>query len=116
MIRSGKAILPAVWAGAVIGAAALAAATERHLVLAGALAAAWVIAFALLVRLARRADPVDLGDRSRDYQRDGAALGRAMGKASGGWDLRPSPPTRRPREERKALSPAENAGELREDR
>ena len=114
MLRSGKPLLPAVWVGTVIGAAALVAATERRFGLAAILAAGWVIGFALLILLARRADPVELRARSRENERRAEALGRAMAKASGGWDHLPS--RKRRGGERNGTSPAERAGELREDR
>jgi membrane protein implicated in regulation of membrane protease activity len=86
VVRSGTAGIATLIAASAAVIATLAMLVSRHWVAAGVLALLAFALYLLFVPLMRRADPELLKKRSRDSDRQLAALGRAMGRASGGWD------------------------------
>ena len=90
------------WATLALWSAALITLFEGWSTLAGvALAAAALVALATSLLLLGRADPDELRERNRENEQQLSMLGRAMGRASGGWEpRRPGPGSGTRRRER----------------
>jgi hypothetical protein len=67
--------------------AAVAVLALGHSLAAAVLAVVALVLYLLFYALIRHADPALLKQRPRSSEHQLIALGRAMGKASGGWDL-----------------------------
>jgi hypothetical protein len=98
VLRSGTLGIAGLFAGGAAVIGTLAMLVYHHWIAAGGLAAAGVVLYGVAYALIRRADPAVLKARSLESEKRLSAMGRALGRASGGWDIdsRPRPGKRRP--------------------
>lgn len=83
-----RAALAAMFAASAMVMVAIGCLLTRNILFGLAAAALAALLYLLFAVLIRHVDPAELKRRSRESEQQLNTLGRAMGKAAGGWELR----------------------------